>query len=168
MLSDHPELSEYFNAVEMTLTVDDRVEYDRVISIMAEYGLKFDWGSWTVPYNFNINALPFPHDKQVLNDLHYTKTIPIMDSNIGYFIGFKFKLEWEKALNLEYYELQITYDEELTNIHTVIRLTANTFEVTMVPGTYYWRTRIKALNKTISDWCQLLSFTIPPASEIIT
>jgi hypothetical protein len=167
MLNDYPEFSAHFNFTNMILTVNNRREYDYIIGIMASYGLKYDWEAWTSALPFNIHAVPFPHNGQVLNRIDYTQTTPIYHETMGYFTGFKFDLEWAPAINSEYYDLQITYDVELRNIHTLIRIVPNTFTVEMGPGTYYWRVRAKTINKVIGNWGQILTFTIPEVEEII-
>lgn len=135
-------------------------ELNDLIGLLAENGFIFDWNQWSSIYRFEIDALPFPQDGQVIDDRGYQYIDLLRDQYTDSIIGAILTVEWEREQNVEMYEVVVSTDTGFNTIVESVQVNENRKEFELGNGTYYWRWRYKEYNNDWNDWSENMMFTI--------
>jgi hypothetical protein len=159
-----------------TLLLDDIVDskkYNELMSVLSILGYSFDWGQWSNAYMFQINAIYFPYNGQVLNkyneDYTYQFVKPVVDVDYGIFTGLEFNLRWPKLGNVDAYTVEISKNADFNGVEFDLNSSINQITVivpilqdndrNVIP--WYWRHKCRYLRDgTWSNWSKPLHFTI--------
>lgn len=136
------------------------IELNKLIEIFSATGNIFHWNSWSSIFRFEVYALPFPHNGQVIDDVNYQYIKPIRDEFTNELVATQITLEWEAETNIESYQLLVAQESDMSQLAVNAQTDQNFWTVELANNTYYWQYRAKKFNSDWEEWSNIMQFTI--------